>query len=86
MDKYKEEKPFFEHDCESCKFLGHYKNQDLYFCENEFDSTVIARRSSDGPDYSSGMVFATPDGSAPLYEAKKRAIKLKLYKEKDKNK
>lgn len=52
-------KPQFEHDCDNCEFLGHViindEGADLYYCARE--PTVIARRSSDGPDYSSGMDF-----------------------------
>lgn len=57
--------PFFEHDCSSCVYLGSVvvecpdKNGreefDLYICPKE--PTVIARWSSDGPDYHSGLEF-----------------------------
>lgn len=66
----------FEHDCDVCKYLGRHEQYDLYFCKTT--PTVIGRFSSEGADYTSGMVFATPDGSKPLYEAKKRAIKYGL--------
>jgi hypothetical protein len=51
--------PLFQHDCKCCTFLGTSPtNMDLYFCKQGGASdTVIARFSSDGPDYKSGMVF-----------------------------
>ena len=77
--------PEFEHDCESCVFLGHYNKNDLYCCEQGSEGsgrwTVIARRSSSGPDYSSGIVFATPDGNEWLYKAKLLAIEKGLIDE-----
>lgn len=64
--------PKYKHNCDNCIFLGNYKEHDLYFCENE--PTVIARYSSRGPDYTSGLSFATEEGNVCLFEAKKRAI------------
>lgn len=60
----------YRHDCNQCKYLGSYEGSDLYFCERE--PTVIARYSSDPPDYSSGLVFC--GSNAPLKEAARRAI------------
>lgn len=40
-------KPRYIHDCSKCRFLGTYKQYDLYACGN----SRIARRSDDGPDY-----------------------------------
>ena len=48
-------KPIHQHDCDRCVFLGTLDQRDLYFCPGE--PTVIARRSSDPPDYQSGLVF-----------------------------
>jgi hypothetical protein len=45
--------PRFTHDCTNCRFLGRISRYDLYRCEVGNDWTGIARRSSDGPDYSS---------------------------------
>lgn len=43
--------PQYEHDCsDGCRFLGHVNGYDHYV----HDDTLIARRSSDGPDYVSG--------------------------------
>lgn len=48
----------FEHDCAECVYLGTVlaggRMADLYFHANP--PTVIARRSSDGWDYISGMI------------------------------
>jgi hypothetical protein len=67
------EKPHFEHDCDSCKFLGtltlpednetskRYETTvfDLYFCKQEiFGQTVISRYGNKGYEYSSGLTFA----------------------------
>ncbi len=79
MNKYKMNTPRFKHDCDICKYLGMYEEYDLYFCENE--PTVIARYSSNGPDYMSGLMFATENRSKPLYEAKKLAIQQGLITE-----
>lgn len=53
-------KPIHKHDCNHCIFLGSYANGDAYICKNgdEILSTLIYRRSSNGPDYSSGLEFA----------------------------
>ena len=70
--------PLFEHDCKSCRYLGIYMLNDLYFCghnagniRNEH-ATVIARYGDDCGDYSSGLIFACRDGR--LKEATRRAI------------
>jgi hypothetical protein len=49
------EKPLYEHDCDNCKFLGSYEGNDLYVCIHQKSVSLISRRSSDGPDYKSGM-------------------------------
>tara|TARA_R110000772_G_scaffold2410_2_gene8453 strand:- start:68765 stop:68983 length:219 start_codon:yes stop_codon:yes gene_type:complete len=64
----------YKHDCEDCKSLGEFNNTDLYYCEGGIGTTVISRFGDNGPDYSSGMIFATEDGDPNLFEAKKRAI------------
>lgn len=52
-------KPIFTHDCDSCTFLGSAviegKEFDLYHCA--YEPTVIARFSSEGADYASGLCF-----------------------------
>lgn len=50
-------KPKFEHDCESCKFLGHFYGHDVYTCEN----SVIARYSNEPSEYSSMPVSSLID-------------------------
>ena len=51
-------KPQFHHDCERCIFLGAFSeaehNCDLYYCAQVGSPTLIARYSSEGPDYCSG--------------------------------
>ncbi|MBT4187631.1 MAG: hypothetical protein HOE14_10520 [Gemmatimonadales bacterium] len=51
-------KPVHEHDCVNCTFLGTSTTQsgeavDHYFCAIDTAQSLVARRSSDGPDYSS---------------------------------
>lgn len=65
----------YAHDCDRCKPLGEFGGDDLYFCKQGGGmDTVIARHSSIGSDYASGLCFA--DVHPALGEAKKRAIKL----------
>lgn len=54
--------PKYEHDCDECIFLGHSAdgNFDLYI-HPVGSITVIACRSSDPPDYKSGLVFVGMD-------------------------
>lgn len=50
----------YEHDCPHCTFLGQFEEFDLYYCMQAMRlPTVIARRSSDGPDYVSGFSFVS---------------------------
>lgn len=77
------EKPLFTHDCPSCVYLGQHDAHDLYYCAKQVGGpTVIARYSSDGPDYCSGMPFAVEGafGIPELFEAKQRAIAKGLIK------
>lgn len=55
-----ETKPKFTHDCSNCEFLGTFKDIDLYSCNRgkQID-TVIARFSSAGSDYCSGLSIAS---------------------------
>ena len=57
-------KPKYKHDCSKCVFLGRYAKADLYVCpaEGNIIDTVIARFSSDPPDYISGLMFALDYG------------------------
>ena len=69
----------YTHDCDKCYYLGRYEDNDLYYCSKSSLPTVIARYGDEGWKYSSGMIFANKDISMPLYEAKQRAIELKIY-------
>lgn len=42
-------KPKFQHDCESCEFLGHFYDHDVYRC----GKSLVARYSDEGSEYSS---------------------------------
>lgn len=51
--------PLYKHDCNKCIFLFTIDRCDYYVCpygnpKDKIVSTVIGRRSSDGPDYASG--------------------------------
>jgi hypothetical protein len=61
--------PRYVHDCDGCTFLGQFEEYDLYACDN----TVIARRSDEGSDYKSGLVFGITRVDAHLAEALDRA-------------
>jgi len=59
----------FQHPaCENCTFLVHYKGRDLYHCtQGGRIPTVIARHSSEPPDYESGIFSASQmEEDAPL--------------------
>lgn len=49
-------KPRYIHDCKACNFLGQHNEYDLYYCARCEGGSVIARRSSEGSDYSSSML------------------------------
>mgnify|MGYP000101909513 CR=1 FL=1 len=75
------EKPQFEHDCSHCTFLGRFDDGrpcDLYWCQGLIETTVIARYSDEGSDYTSGMIFADRNLNPALVEAKRRAVALGL--------
>lgn len=73
-------RPRYIHDCTRCTFLGQHGTADLYFCPQiEGLPTVIARYSSNGADYQSGMF--NPHTPA-LQEAKTRAMARGLLKSK----
>lgn len=61
MNIQQEQKPRYEHDCDECKFLGHYNEADMYFCHQINFPTVIIRYSSIGWDYKSGLKSDDPD-------------------------
>jgi hypothetical protein len=65
------DKPIFQHDCETCTFLGSFQGSDLYCHESDLP-TIIARYGDDGPEYISGFSFAARDPR--LAEAKRRAV------------
>ena len=74
--------PHYQHDCDMCQFLGHYKGADLYYCRMDvLEETVVARRSSDGPDYISGMEFTGV--SDLLGMALRRAMELGLIERRE---
>ena len=64
------EEPMYQHDCNSCTFLGTYQNHDLYVCGDTIP-TVIARDGNEPQENSSGLDFAKP--GTVLGEALKRA-------------
>lgn len=92
-------KPLYAHDCDQCVFLGSYgyvgQDFDLYFCnQDRLWPTVVARYSSDGPDYESGLAAAkhiersveglgSTSVNHPLVEAKRRAKERGLITRKD---
>lgn len=89
ISESKPAQPHYQHDCESCVYLGSYTinpdwdggstTYDLYHCGNQYP-TVIARYSSEGGDYLSGLIFAIkhPEHYPQLAEALRRAAALGL--------
>lgn len=57
--------PHYAHDCGFCRYLGHYRAHDLYFCKAQEAhygmATVLARWGNDGPEYISGLAIAPLD-------------------------
>lgn len=46
--------PMFRHDCQRCRYLGSDNQHDHYVCESDSNldmRSLVARYSSDGPDY-----------------------------------
>ena len=66
----------YKHDCDVCKYLGIYQNADLYYCDDTLNPTLLARFSSDPPNYSSSRVSELEyfGNDEFLMEALKRAI------------
>lgn len=67
-----------EHDCDACIYLGTWgeaeRDVDLYFCrQGGTNPTVIARRSSEPPNYHSGLGAAQLGHDPALAEALRRA-------------
>jgi hypothetical protein len=92
VDEEKEEvyqKHLYQHDCNSCVYLGSKTTEraysdgrqaDLYVCSFKDSNrirTLIARYGDDGPDYQSGLYHGQPNSKSPipdLQEAYRRAI------------
>jgi len=83
--------PQYTHDCDACVFLGPYRAQDrkydLWVCPSEIGGpSLIARFSSEGPDYGSMLASMLPQfnrssPNAALYsEIGKRAYELGIIK------
>jgi hypothetical protein len=64
----------FTHDCDNCEFLGQFNEYDLYYCEDAFEPTVVARYGDDGPEYTSGIHSSNP----ALVEARSRALQVMI--------
>lgn len=79
MSEQQSEDPQFTHDCDQCTFLGRHKEFDLYHClQGGKMPTVLARWSSNGPDYKSGLPFIVrdPDMAEAWRRADARGLKL----------
>lgn len=63
--KHDNGEPLFVHDCDECIFLTRFKGQDLYFHPGQM-STVIARRSGQAEDYTSGLAAAEHDSNLAM--------------------
>lgn len=88
MPDYNGSITLFVHDSDCCTYLGMsfvddgpYEGEyDLYVCLQwgGRPPTILARYSSKGSDYYSGLCFAAEDRNPVLWEGAKRAIALKL--------
>ena len=47
--------PKFEHDCDSCIYLGRFSEKDAYLCPKDLGSLIL-RYGDSGEEYSSSMV------------------------------
>jgi len=57
----------YEHDCDACIFLDRWKEYDLYICiADDKLLNFVARHSSNGPDYTSGLNVAIEQYNAVL--------------------
>lgn len=76
IDRLKEQLPQWEHDCDCSVFLGRHGEQDLYWCWQDGDPTLIVRYSSYGPNYDSApkrVIDNYPQQFAQHREAMRRA-------------
>lgn len=48
-------KKLHKHDCKHCQYLGTVNANDLYFCQDEYNSTIISRFGSKEWEYKSGI-------------------------------
>lgn len=70
--------PIFEHDCDSCKYMGTHMDHDMYFCpQGGLYPTVVARFGHEPDEYLSG-IFENETPDMPLGFALKLAKDLKL--------
>jgi hypothetical protein len=57
--------PIYAHNCSLCRYLGHFRAHDLYYCKAQEAHygmpTVIARWGNEGPDYVSSLALAPMD-------------------------
>jgi hypothetical protein len=69
----KPDSPRYVHICDRCRYLGQHDKYDLYACVigSQID-TLVARYSSDGPDYVSGEYCVL--GSSKAAEAIREAF------------
>lgn len=59
--------PKYQHDCDTCLFLGRFENYDLYYHPgSDWNETLVARYGNDPEDYVSGLTpsrtFAVVNG------------------------
>lgn len=82
MENEIKQKPFWQHYCSTCIYVGSYeyhagkdeiRRYDIYLCEQSVGLTIIARYGNEGHEYTSGMEFAIEGLKSPIQsEAYKR--------------
>lgn len=71
------ETPHYTHDCDNCTFLGNNGRADLYYCtQSGTRVTLIARYSSEGSDYISGLGVGHRDLDSARIRAMDRGLAL----------
>lgn len=57
-------KPKFVHDCDKCRFHGHYFGHDIYSCGHgsKYSHSLIARWGDEGSQYASTMLYLFREG------------------------
>lgn len=63
--------PRYIHDCDNCKFIGQYKEYDLYICKKTFSGNcwdeLVLRYDDEGSHYCSYDIFSVYTKNLPVH-------------------